>query len=51
MSTAPDGATRDLIPAPFNVRTRAHEYGGGAFLIAGGRIWFTHFDDQRIYQV
>lgn len=45
-----DGTTRDVVPAPFNVRTRAHEYGGGAFLVRDGRIWFTNFDDQRIYQ-
>ena len=24
-----DGRTKDLIPAPFNARTRVHEYGGG----------------------
>ena len=44
-----DGGTSDCIPAPFNVRTRAHEYGGGAFLVDGARIWFANFDDQRIY--
>ena len=40
----------DVIPATFNVRTRAHEYGGGAFLVNDGRIWFAHFEDQRLYQ-
>ena len=45
-----DGVTRDVTPAPYNVRTRAHEYGGGAFLVDGGRVWFTNFDDQRIYR-
>jgi dipeptidyl aminopeptidase/acylaminoacyl peptidase len=44
-----DGVNRDVVPAPFNVRTRAHEYGGGAFHVEGGRIWFVNFDDQRIY--
>ena len=43
-----NGVTRDVIPAPFNVRTRAHEYGGGAFLVNDGRIWFANFDDQRL---
>ena len=42
--------TRDVIPAPFNVRTRVHEYGGGAFLVNDGRVWFANFEDQRLYQ-
>lgn len=46
----PGGATRDVVSAPFNVRTRVHEYGGGAFLVAEGHIWFVNFDDQRIYE-
>ncbi len=48
---SPDGATHDVTPTPFNVRTRAHEYGGGAFHIADHHIWFTNFDDQRIYHI
>ena len=31
-----DGSTTDLTPAPFNVRTRVHEYGGGSYVVAGG---------------
>ena len=45
----PDGAVRDLVPAPFNVRSRVHEYGGGSFLVRGGRVWFTNDSDQRLY--
>src|SRR6266511_1204227 len=26
-----DGSTEDVTPPPFDVRTRVHEYGGGAF--------------------
>ena len=29
----PDGQTTDMTPPPFNVRTRVHEYGGGAFVV------------------
>jgi dipeptidyl aminopeptidase/acylaminoacyl peptidase len=47
---APDGQTTDMTPAPFNVRTRVHEYGGGAFTIVDGTIYFAHFDDQRLYR-
>ena len=46
----PDGRIRDLTPPPFNVRTRVHEYGGGSFLVKGGRVWFTNFTDQRLYR-
>ena len=45
----PNGARRDLVPAPFNVRTRVHEYGGGSFLVRDGRVWFTNDSDQRLY--
>src|SRR3972149_1030889 len=29
-----DGTIADLTPAPFNVRSRVHEYGGGAFSVS-----------------
>ncbi|MCU0545973.1 MAG: S9 family peptidase [Oscillatoriaceae cyanobacterium Prado104] len=45
----PDGKITDVTPPPFNVRTRVHEYGGGAFAVAGGTVYFSHFSDQRIY--
>jgi dipeptidyl aminopeptidase/acylaminoacyl peptidase len=47
---APDGATQDITPAPFNARTRVHEYGGGAVTIGGGLIYFSNFVDQRLYR-
>ncbi|MEO0885669.1 MAG: S9 family peptidase [Cyanobacteria bacterium J06648_10] len=43
------GTVNDLIPAPFNVRTRVHEYGGGAYLLHKGTIYFSNFTDQRLY--
>ena len=46
-----DGAVADLTPAPFNVRTRVHEYGGGAFSVSPLGIFFCSFDDQRLYRV
>jgi len=45
----PDGEIVDITPAPFDVRSRVHEYGGGAFAISSGRIWFSHFADGRLY--
>jgi dipeptidyl aminopeptidase/acylaminoacyl peptidase len=44
-----DGKVSDAIPAGFNARTRVHEYGGGAFLVDGGEIFFSNFADQRLY--
>ena len=41
----------EMTPAPFNVRTRVHEYGGGASLVAAGVVWFSHFADNRIYVI
>ena len=46
----PDGETADVTPRPYNVRTRVHEYGGGDFAVAGGVVYFTNFDDQRLYR-
>ena len=46
----PDGAALDVTPAPFNVRTRVHEYGGGAYVVSEGTVYFTNFADQRVYR-
>lgn len=46
----PDGQVSDVTPAPFNVRTRVHEYGGGAFTVVDGTVYFSHFADQRLYR-
>jgi dipeptidyl aminopeptidase/acylaminoacyl peptidase len=48
---ATDGSTMDLISAPFNVRTRAHEYGGGSYVVAGGVVVFSDFGDGRLYRL
>ena len=46
-----DGSLHDVNPAPFNVRTRAHEYGGGAFVVLpDGDVVFSHYDDQQLYR-
>lgn len=49
MEARPDGTRRVVTPAPFNVRTRVHEYGGGAYAAAGDTIWFSHFADHLVY--
>jgi dipeptidyl aminopeptidase/acylaminoacyl peptidase len=52
-----DGTVADITPpAPaaggdaFNVRTRVHEYGGGAYLVRDGVIYFCNDADQRLYR-
>ncbi|MEO0376255.1 MAG: S9 family peptidase, partial [Cyanobacteria bacterium P01_A01_bin.17] len=40
----------DVTPAPWNVRSRVHEYGGGAFVINQGTAYFTNNSDQRLYR-
>jgi dipeptidyl aminopeptidase/acylaminoacyl peptidase len=47
---ARDGNMFEVIPAPFNARTRVHEYGGGSVVISGGTVWFSNFSDQRLYR-
>ena len=47
---SPDGTVSDISPTPFNVRTRVHEYGGGAFAVSGGTVYFSNFSDQRTYR-
>ena len=44
-----DDRIQDVTPAPFNVRTRVHEYGGGAFLTVGETIYFSNYSDGRVY--
>ncbi len=39
----------EMTPASFNVRTRVHEYGGGALLVADGTVYFSNFADNRLY--
>jgi dipeptidyl aminopeptidase/acylaminoacyl peptidase len=44
-------ATADgvLTPSPFNVRSRVHEYGGGAYAAAGDTVWFSNHADNLVY--
>jgi len=47
---SPDGSMEDAIPRSFSARTRVHEYGGGAYAVDGETIYFSNWDDQRIYR-
>ncbi|HEX5078211.1 MAG TPA: S9 family peptidase [Geminicoccaceae bacterium] len=46
----PEGRA-DATPPGFNVRTRVHEYGGGAWLVRDGVLVAIDFADQRLYRL
>jgi dipeptidyl aminopeptidase/acylaminoacyl peptidase len=50
MRSGRNGAAEDVTPSEFNVRTRVHEYGGGAFAVSGETVYFTNYEDQRLYR-
>ncbi|WP_280155315.1 prolyl oligopeptidase family serine peptidase [Piscinibacter sp. XHJ-5] len=45
-----DSPTEMLTAAPYNVRSRVHEYGGGACIAAGGVLYFSHYADNLVYR-
>ena len=47
----PDGTALEILPADWNVRTRVHEYGGGAWWVHGETVFATRWDDQRLYRL
>jgi dipeptidyl aminopeptidase/acylaminoacyl peptidase len=48
---APDGTTTDLLPDGMNARTAVHEYGGAAWWVRDGVVWFANWADQRLYRL
>jgi dipeptidyl aminopeptidase/acylaminoacyl peptidase len=51
MRRAPGAEPETATPTGVNVRTRAHEYGGGAWhLAAEDLVLFVDFSDQRLYR-
>lgn len=44
-----EGEVKDMTPKGYNVRTRVHEYGGGAYTAHQGKIYFVNDADQQIY--
>ena len=47
---APGTGCSDVSPPGVSVRSRAHEYGGGASWVAGGTLWYCDQDDQGIHR-
>ncbi|MCK5646775.1 MAG: S9 family peptidase [Anaerolineales bacterium] len=40
-----------LIPEGFNARTMVHEYGGGSYCAYKNVLFFSNFEDQRLYRL
>lgn len=43
------GKITELTAAPYSVRSRVHEYGGGAYTTHGNFLIFSHFGDHGVY--
>ena len=46
-----DGRMTDVTPSGTNVRTRVGEYGGAAYALSDGTVYYSEFSDQRLYRV
>jgi len=49
MKGAPGVEPTDAVAGNYNIRSAVHEYGGGAFTVAAGTIYFSNLNDGRIY--
>jgi dipeptidyl aminopeptidase/acylaminoacyl peptidase len=47
---SPDGRTTELLDRKANARTAVHEYGGGAWWVRDGILWYADWADQRLYR-
>ena len=46
------GAVSTILPAPWDVRSRVHEYGGGSWAASpDGRLFFVEKRDQRVWSL
>lgn len=41
----------EILPAPWNARSRVHEYGGGAWTADGDTLYFVSGADQRVHRM
>ena len=45
-----DGTVRDVTPKHHSVRSRIHEYGGGAYLASEDGVFYVNDKDQAVYR-
>jgi dipeptidyl aminopeptidase/acylaminoacyl peptidase len=41
---------REFNKAPYSARTEVHSYGGGAWIVDNGNLYFSNFADGRLYR-
>jgi dipeptidyl aminopeptidase/acylaminoacyl peptidase len=46
-----DGTTTELLADGRSARNAVHEYGGAAWWVREGIVWFAAWDDQRLYRL
>lgn len=51
MRAGPDRAPEEVSPPGVSVRSRVHEYGGGAFHVDDDILYFTSYDDQALWRL
>src|SRR5437764_7858795 len=52
LAAASEGASPvDVLPDGFSARTLAHEYGGQAYAVRAGSVFFSNFNDQRLWRI
>ncbi len=47
---APGAEASEVTPPGYSVRSRVHEYGGGAYAVHAGTLYFVNLPDQQIYR-
>lgn len=47
----PGADPTDVLPADANARTAVHEYGGGAWWVRNGTVWYVDWADQRLRRI
>ncbi|MGI0494204.1 S9 family peptidase [Alkalinema pantanalense CENA528] len=50
MTQSATGDFVEITSPDFNVRTRVHEYGGGAYRVVNGVTYFINYRDQHLYR-
>lgn len=45
------GQAHSVLPAPYNCRSRVHEYGGGAYAVYQNTLYFCEFRDHQLYSM
>ena len=44
-----EGRITDITPPEYNVRSRVHEYGGAAYTVVAGAVYFSNLRDNCVY--